>query len=74
MDRALVAKSENMIRTNFTLPVTPIDTIAASAANQITESYYNFLIGEINRGVIRKAVCARYCERFNYATYHLISL
>lgn len=60
--------------TNFTLPKSPVYTVAASNANQITKEYYNHLIGEINRGTVKKAVCSIYYKRFNYTTYHLISL
>jgi hypothetical protein len=59
--------------TNFTLPKTKIDTVAASSANQITKEYYFHLVGEINRGTILKAVCRCHDYRFNYTTYHLIS-
>jgi hypothetical protein len=60
--------------TNYTLPKKSIDTIAASIANQITKEYYNFLVGEINRGTIHKAVCRIENKRFNTTSYHLISI
>lgn len=60
--------------TNFTLPKNPVYTVPASLANQITKEYYNHLVGEINRGTVLKGVCSRYDARFNYTTYHLISL
>lgn len=60
--------------TNFTLPQETIYTVPASYGNQITKDYYNFLVGNINRGIIKKAVCRIYYPKLNYATYHLISL
>lgn len=60
--------------TNLTLPQKPIHTVAASRANEITKEYYNFLVGEINRGTIHKAVCRVENKRFNVVSYHLISL
>lgn len=60
--------------TNYTLPKNPIDTIGASIANQITKEYYNFLVGEINRGTIHKAVCCIENKKFNTISYHLISI
>jgi hypothetical protein len=62
------------MRTNYTLPQKPIDTVAAKPANQITEEYYNHLVGEINRGTIQKAVCRIFDARFNHTSYHLISI
>lgn len=39
----------------------------------ITKEYYNFLVGEINRGVVQKAVCEVYYPEHSYTSYHLIS-
>jgi len=50
-----------------------IDTVAANNGNQITESYYWHLVGEINRGTILKAVCRIEHIPTNTFTYHLIS-
>lgn len=50
-----------------------VETFAASAGNQISESYYNFLVGEINRGTIKSAVCAIENRTFGVTSYHLIS-
>ena len=63
-----------MFKYNLNLPSNPIDTVAASRCNQITPSYYWFLVGEINRGVIHKAVCR--IENLNHGvtSYHLISI
>lgn len=44
-----------------------------SNSNMITKEYYNFLVGEINRGVIEKAVCEVYYLEFNYTSYHLLT-
>lgn len=49
-----------------------VQTIAASNANQITKEYYDFLVGQINRGVIKKAVCSLYYPDYGHTTYHLI--
>lgn len=60
--------------TNFNLPQQPIHTVAASSSNQITKTYYDFLVGEINRGTMLKAVCRIHNQKFNYTSYHLISI
>lgn len=62
------------MKTNFTLPKDKIYTVPASTGNQITKEYYNHLVGEINMGTVRRAVCSCHYPRFNYTTYHLISL
>ncbi len=58
---------------NINLPMKPIYTFPASRGNEITKDYYNFLIGEINRGVIQKAVCRIENKRFGVISYYLIS-
>ena len=50
-----------------------VDTFSPTCSNQITKSYYNFLVGEINRGTIRKAVCVIENKIFGVTSYHLIS-
>jgi hypothetical protein len=50
-----------------------INITAATNANQITKEYYDFLVGEINRGTIKKAVCRIENEVFGTVSYHLIS-
>jgi len=61
--------------THFNLPIgKSIDTVAASRANQITKEYYNFLVGEINRGTIHRAVCRIESKIFGVTSYYLISL
>jgi hypothetical protein len=47
----------------------------ASSSNQITESYYFSLIGQINRGTCSKKVSKilRRSGNHTYFTYHLIS-
>jgi hypothetical protein len=60
--------------TNFNLPIgKAIQTFPASQGNQITKEYYNFLVGEINRGTIFRAVCRIENKIFNVKSYHLIS-
>lgn len=63
-----------MYRINFVLPEKPINTVPAKTANEISREYYNMLIGPIRNGEIYKAVCSKFYPRFNYTTYHLISL
>ena len=60
--------------TNFNLPSKPVQTVAASRANEITKEYYNHLVGEINRGTVQKAVCRIENKIFGVVSYHLISL
>lgn len=62
------------MQTNFNLPVKPVHTVGANNGNMITKAYYDFLVGEINRGTMLKAVCRIYYAKFNYTSYHLISL
>lgn len=60
--------------TNINLPIGKfINTFPASQGNQITKEYYNFLVGEINRGIILKAVCRIENKIFGVISYHLIS-
>ena len=51
-------------------------TFAATGSNQITESYYHFLIGEINRGTTSKKASRilRQNGSHKYFTYHLVSV
>lgn len=51
-------------------------TFAATESNQITESYYHFLIGEINRGTTSKKASRilRQNGSHEYFTYHLVSV
>jgi len=62
-----------MFKTNFNLPSKPIHTVAASQANEITKEYYWHLVGEINRGVVLKAVCRIENKIFGTTSFHLIS-
>lgn len=50
-----------------------INTYPASSSNQITKEYYNFLVGEINRGTIFRVVCRIENKIFGTVSYHLIS-
>lgn len=63
-----------MFRYNFTLPEKSIYTTKACQDNAITREYYNFLVGEINRGTILRAVCKITNTVFGTESYHLISL
>lgn len=45
----------------------------ASRSNAITEDYYWFLVGEINRGTIKAAVCRIENETFGTTSYHLLT-
>lgn len=49
---------------------------SATESNQITESYYYFLIGEINRGTTSKKASRilRQNGSHKYFTYHLVSV
>ncbi len=59
---------------NFTAPVNKhLQTFPASQSNEITKEYYDFLVGEINRGTIIKAVCKIEKPKFNHTSYYLIS-
>lgn len=61
--------------TNYTFPIgKPIYTFPASRGNQITKAYYNYLVGEINRGIVLKAVCRIENKVFGITSYHLISI
>jgi len=60
--------------TNINLPIGKnIDTFPTSSSNQITKEYYDFLVGEINRGTIFKAVCRIENKIFGVTSYFLIS-
>lgn len=59
---------------NYNLPKTSIHTTPATRGNEITERYYWFLVGEINRGTMMKAVCRVENVIFGVFSYHLISL
>jgi hypothetical protein len=60
--------------THFNIPENSnINTFPASSSNRITKEYYNFLVGEINRGTILKAVCRIENKIFNTTSYYLIS-
>lgn len=60
--------------TNFTIHPEAGVTFGASCSNQITKEYYNFLVGEINRGTIKKAVCRIYDEIFGVTSYYLLTV
>ena len=48
-------------------------TTSPCDANRITKEYYNFLVGEIKRGTMKKAVCRIENHTFNTVSYYLIS-
>ena len=50
-----------------------VGTIAPTQANAITKEYYWHLVGEINRGVVKAAVCRIETLPFGTFSYHLIS-
>lgn len=50
-----------------------IDTYPVNQSNQITKDYYNFLVGEINRGTMLRAVCRIENKTFGTESYYLIS-
>lgn len=53
-----------------------MDIYPASQSNAITEEYYNFLVGQVNRGTCSHKV-SRVLRRngtYTYFTYHLISV
>lgn len=60
--------------TNYNLPTgRGITTYPCGSSNQITKDYYNFLVGEINRGTMFKAVCKVTNIIFGTESYYLIS-
>ncbi len=60
--------------TQYNLPLKSIYTFPAHSGNAITKEYYNFLVGEINRGtILDKAVFKRECECHGAISYYLIS-
>lgn len=52
-----------------------LNIFPATTGNQITEDYYYFLIGEINRGTTTKRVQRMLHKNgsHEYCTYHLVS-
>jgi hypothetical protein len=52
-----------------------LDTFPATTANQITEEYYFFLIGQINAGTTTKKVqrVLHHNGSEAYFTYHLVT-
>lgn len=65
---------KNIKAMNTTSPIGKNITIyPPNQGNQITKEYYNFLLGEINRGTICKAVCCIENKRFGTESYYLTS-
>ena len=59
---------------HYNLPIgKDICTFPTNHSNAITKEYYNFLVGEINRGTMLKAVCRIENKIFTTESYHLIS-
>jgi hypothetical protein len=59
---------------HYNLPIgKSIDTFPCSHGNAITKEYYDFLVGEINRGTIFRAVCRIENKIFGTVSYYLIS-
>lgn len=50
-----------------------IDTYPTSSSNEISKEYYNHLVGEINRGIVFKAICRIENKTFGTTSYFLIS-
>ena len=79
MDTTLLSGIFVLIKTkdmsmHFNLPLErKIYTYPTNQGNQITKEYYNFLVGEINRGTIYKAVCRIENKVFGTESYYLIS-
>lgn len=44
----------------------------ASNVNEITKEYYNFLVGEIHRGTMNKAVVSIENKTLGHTSYHLL--
>lgn len=59
--------------THFNVHPQVVNITGANNNNQITKEYYDFLVGEINRGTIKKAVCRIENKVFGTVSYHLIS-
>lgn len=59
--------------THFNVHPQVVNITAATNANQITKEYYDFLVGEINRGTIKKAVCRIENKVVGTLSYQLIS-
>lgn len=60
--------------THYNSPIgKSIQTYPPCSSNQITKEYYNFLVGEINRGTMFKAVCRIENKVFGTENYYLIS-
>jgi|688.fasta_scaffold03804_58 hypothetical protein len=55
-------------------PNRTVQTVPTSRENAITKEYYDFLVGEINRGTIFRAVCRIENKIFGSVSYHLISV
>lgn len=62
------------MKINYTLPKEGLYTFAPCFSNQITKAYYDFLVGEINRGTIKRAVCRIENNRRGSINYYLISV
>lgn len=59
---------------NTTSPIGKNITVyPPTQSNQITKGYYNFLVGEINRGTTHKAVCCIENKHFGAESYYLTS-
>lgn len=49
-------------------------TFPPSPSNEISREYYNSLLGQINSGSLKSAVCKKEDPRFNQASYYLITI
>lgn len=64
------------LRYNYNIGKNCKTTFHCSQSNGISKDYYNFLVGEINRGhnMQNKAVCKTTDNIYNKENYYLISI
>lgn len=62
------------VSTHFNSHPEVVNTTSPCSGNRITKEYYYFLVGEINRGTIKKAVCRIENHTFGTVSYYLISI
>ena len=61
------------INRHFTCHPSVTCTYPCTCSNQITKEYYDFLVGNINAGLIKKTVCCLDNVTFGVTSYYLIS-
>ena len=63
------------LRHNYNIGKNCESLFICSQSNGITKDYYNFLLGEINKGNMQnKAVCKTIDSIYNKENYYLISI